>query len=100
LTDVPILAVHTAKIAPAEENRTGAVPAPQRILFAVVWAVAVHDGTLARPAYGTFDGLQPVHAAVPGTEIAIFQAPPGIRGTLREFARFGEFEITGLHGGQ
>jgi hypothetical protein len=90
LTDVPVLAIHATKVAPAKENRAGTIPATQRIFFTVMRAHAVHDRTLARTAYGTFDRLQAVHAAVPGAEVAIFETPPGVCGAPCQLARFGE----------
>jgi hypothetical protein len=60
----------------------------------------MHDRSIACSAHGALDCLSPVDAAVPGTEITILQMSPGVGNTKREFARFGEVKITGLHGSQ
>ena len=62
--------------------------------------VTMHDRTLTGPAYDAFDRLSPVYVAIPGPEVTILQMPPRAANTSREFARFGEFEITGLHSSQ
>jgi hypothetical protein len=86
LADVPVLAVHATEIAPAEKDRARAIPAAQRILLTMVWAMAVHDGPFTGSAYGTLDRPQPIHTAVTATEITILQLQPRFCNTSREFA--------------
>jgi len=97
LTDIPVLAVHATEIAPAEEYGAGAVAPAEHVFFAMVRAIAMHERTFTGPAYGSLYRAQSVHATVAGAEVTVFQVPPCIGRTSREFTRLGQFEITGLH---
>ena len=58
LADFPVLAEHTAQVAPAEKDGARAPPAAQRILFTVVRPVAMHHGPFAGSADSSCDRLR------------------------------------------
>jgi arginase family enzyme len=62
--------------------------------------MTMHDRTLTRSTYSTFNCLSPIDVAVAGAKVAIIQMPPRAGNTSRKFARFGEVKIAGLHDNQ
>ena len=82
VADFPVLAVHTAQVAPAEKNGARPAPATQRIFFAMMRTITVHHRPFTAAAYRTLDGLSPVHMTVAGTQIAVFQMEAGLSGAL------------------
>ena len=97
LRDVPVLAKHAAQVAPGEEDGARAAPAAQRVLLAVVGAVARHHRPLSGPAHRALAGRQAIHVAVAGAQVAIRQVAPGLAHAALQLAG-GERQIGRLEG--
>jgi hypothetical protein len=95
LRDVPVLTVHAAETAPREEDRARAPPAANRILLAVVGAVARDDCTLAGTAHRAGGRHAAVDVAVPGAEVAVLEMPVRLVGAARDLAALEERHVGG-----
>ena len=86
LADFPILAEHTAQVAPAKEDGTGTVAAAQRVFFTLVGAGAVHPGPLSGATYRTLRGLAAVDVTIVCTEVTVLQMLVGSANASGQFA--------------
>jgi hypothetical protein len=95
-TDVEVLAEHTAKVALAEEDRTGTCPASQTILLAVMGKCVTHHGQPSCAAVGLRAIVAPpVGVALPRTCGAVGQSIDRLAGSAGKFTAFQQSHVTG-----
>ena len=90
-----VLAEGTRKVAGAEEDRSGADGSHQWRFFTEVGMKSGHSGPDAGPAKSRFPA-EPVHAALPGAQSAVFQQIHGLTNPCRQLSFREKLQIGGF----
>ena len=99
-TDVEVLAEHAAEVALAEEDRAGAVPAPQAILLAMMGKGTADDRQPPSAAVGSRAVvLAPVGMALARADGAVGQGVDRLAGAAGKLTAFQQFQVAGPGGG-